>query len=161
MQPVAVTDVADREMPRPATARKGPWQAPCPAALTPYDHRAARGHNVTVYEEFARAGGVRRCGIPDFKREKRLIGRRIHQTDFLRVGHGERLAREHHVERGLQADQARHALRAAGAGNDAQRDLRQAEARALLRDAVVAGQRLSLIHISEPTRPYQISHAGF
>ncbi|MFX5578638.1 glutamate synthase, partial [Acinetobacter baumannii] len=34
-----------------------------------------------VYEKFAKAGGLLRYGIPDFKMEKRLIDRRISQME--------------------------------------------------------------------------------
>ena len=48
---------------------------------------------------------------------------------------------EDELERPLNADQPRHALRAARARDDAEGDLRQAKARARERDAVVAGER--------------------
>ena len=35
------------------------------------------GHHVTVYEKYQKVGGLLRYGIPDFKLEKRIIGRRI------------------------------------------------------------------------------------
>jgi hypothetical protein len=67
------------------------------------------------------------------------LDHRLHQTDFCRIAGGQRLAGEHHLQRRLEADQARHALRAAGAGDDAEGDFRQAELGAFLRDTVVAG----------------------
>jgi glutamate synthase (NADPH/NADH) small chain len=37
------------------------------------------GHEVHVYEKFAKAGGLLRYGIPDFKLEKQIVERRINQ----------------------------------------------------------------------------------
>ena len=52
-----------------------------------------------------------------------------------------RPARQHHVGGVRERNQARHALRAAGARDDAERQFRQAQARAVGGDAVVAGER--------------------
>jgi len=45
---------------------------------------ARAGHEVHVYEKFAKAGGLMRYGIPDFKMEKTVIDRRVEQM----VGEG-------------------------------------------------------------------------
>src|SRR6202011_1646166 len=58
-----------------------------------------------------------------------------------RVGGFDVVALEHDLQRIVRADQTREALRAAGAGQQAQLDLRQAEPRLRRRDAVVARQR--------------------
>ena len=50
------------------------------------------------------------------------------------------LGAEHELERLLDADQPRHALRPARARNDAERDLGHSEARSRRRNAVVTGQ---------------------
>ena len=42
---------------------------------------ARAGHDVTVYEKNAKAGGLLRYGIPDFKMEKHLIDRRVAQME--------------------------------------------------------------------------------
>ncbi|MCC7099656.1 MAG: glutamate synthase subunit beta [Rubrivivax sp.] len=50
-----------------------------PAGLAAAQQLARAGHAVTVFEKNARAGGLLRYGIPDFKLEKRHIDRRIEQ----------------------------------------------------------------------------------
>ena len=42
---------------------------------------ARAGHDVHVYEKFAKAGGLLRYGIPDFKMEKHVIDRRVAQME--------------------------------------------------------------------------------
>ena len=42
---------------------------------------ARQGHDVHVYEKHAKAGGLLRYGIPDFKMEKHLIDRRVEQLE--------------------------------------------------------------------------------
>jgi len=39
------------------------------------------GHRVHLYEKNAKAGGLLRYGIPDFKMEKRHIDRRVEQME--------------------------------------------------------------------------------
>ncbi|MCE9670165.1 glutamate synthase subunit beta [Myxococcus stipitatus] len=48
-----------------------------PAGLAAAAQLNAAGHGVTVYERDARAGGLLRYGIPDFKLEKSVVERRI------------------------------------------------------------------------------------
>lgn len=50
-----------------------------PAGLACAQQLARVGHDVVVYEKSARAGGLLRYGIPDFKLTKDLIDRRIDQ----------------------------------------------------------------------------------
>ncbi len=50
-----------------------------PAGLAAAQQLARVGHDVHVYEKHAKAGGLLRYGIPDFKMEKHLIDRRIAQ----------------------------------------------------------------------------------
>lgn len=52
-----------------------------PAGLAAAQQLARAGHNVHVFEKNARAGGLLRYGIPDFKMEKHLIDRRIAQME--------------------------------------------------------------------------------
>ncbi|PZF78825.1 glutamate synthase [Aestuariivirga litoralis] len=52
-----------------------------PAGLAAAQQLARVGHNVHVFEKNARAGGLLRYGIPDFKMEKHLIDRRIAQME--------------------------------------------------------------------------------
>lgn len=50
-----------------------------PAGLACAQQLARAGHDVHVYEKYAKAGGLLRYGIPDFKMEKHYIDRRITQ----------------------------------------------------------------------------------
>jgi glutamate synthase (NADPH/NADH) small chain len=50
-----------------------------PAGLACAQQLARAGHDVHVYEKFAKAGGLLRYGIPDFKMEKGIIDIRIEQ----------------------------------------------------------------------------------
>ena len=51
-----------------------------PAGLAAAVQLDARGHQVTIFEAAARAGGLLRYGIPDFKMEKHVIDRRLALT---------------------------------------------------------------------------------
>ncbi|MCU0608501.1 MAG: glutamate synthase subunit beta [Chitinispirillaceae bacterium] len=50
-----------------------------PAGLSAAQVLRRAGHDVTVFEKDAKAGGILRYGIPDFKLEKHIIDRRIAQ----------------------------------------------------------------------------------
>ena len=52
-----------------------------PAGLAAAQQLARAGHSVHVFEKNARAGGLLRYGIPDFKMEKHLIDRRVAQME--------------------------------------------------------------------------------
>ena len=52
-----------------------------PAGLAAAQQLARAGHDVHVYEKNAKAGGLLRYGIPDFKMEKHFIDRRIEQIE--------------------------------------------------------------------------------
>ncbi len=52
-----------------------------PAGLACAQQLARAGHDVHVYEKHAKAGGLLRYGIPDFKMEKGIIDRRIAQME--------------------------------------------------------------------------------
>ena len=52
-----------------------------PAGLAAAQQLARAGHNVHVFEKNAKAGGLLRYGIPDFKMEKHLIDRRVAQME--------------------------------------------------------------------------------
>jgi glutamate synthase (NADPH) small chain len=52
-----------------------------PAGLACAQQLARAGHEVHVYEKYAKAGGLLRYGIPDFKMEKGIIDRRIAQME--------------------------------------------------------------------------------
>ncbi|MBR1221996.1 glutamate synthase subunit beta [Bradyrhizobium sp. U87765 SZCCT0131] len=52
-----------------------------PAGLACAQQLARVGHEVHVYEKHAKAGGLLRYGIPDFKMEKGIIDRRVEQME--------------------------------------------------------------------------------
>jgi glutamate synthase (NADPH/NADH) small chain len=52
-----------------------------PSGLAAAQQLARAGHSVHVFEKHAKAGGLLRYGIPDFKMEKHLIDRRIEQME--------------------------------------------------------------------------------
>jgi len=52
-----------------------------PAGLACAQQLARAGHDVHVYEKFAKAGGLLRYGIPDFKMEKYHVDRRVAQME--------------------------------------------------------------------------------
>ena len=68
--------------PEPAADRSGKKVAIVgsgPAGLACAQQLARVGHDVHVFEKFAKAGGLLTYGIPDFKMEKWLIDRRVDQ----------------------------------------------------------------------------------
>jgi glutamate synthase (NADPH/NADH) small chain len=79
--------IADRAIaqglkPEPAAEKTGKKVAIVgsgPAGLACAQQLARAGHEVHVYEKFAKAGGLLRYGIPDFKMEKHHIDRRVAQ----------------------------------------------------------------------------------
>ncbi len=52
-----------------------------PAGMAAAQQLARAGHDVHLYEKNARAGGLLRYGIPDFKMEKRHVDRRVQQME--------------------------------------------------------------------------------
>ncbi len=50
-----------------------------PAGLAAAQQLARSGHNVTVFDRDDRAGGLLRYGIPEFRLNKKLVDRRLHQ----------------------------------------------------------------------------------
>ncbi|MCP4182523.1 MAG: glutamate synthase subunit beta [Hyphomicrobiales bacterium] len=52
-----------------------------PAGLAAAQQLARAGHDVHLYEKNAKAGGLLRYGIPDFKMEKHIIDRRVKQME--------------------------------------------------------------------------------
>jgi glutamate synthase (NADPH/NADH) small chain len=70
--------------PEPPSAKTGKTVAVIgsgPAGLAAAQQLARAGHDVHVFEKFAKAGGLLRYGIPDFKMEKHLIDRRVAQME--------------------------------------------------------------------------------
>ena len=52
-----------------------------PAGMACAQQLARAGHDVHLYEKYAKAGGLLRYGIPDFKMEKGVIDRRVAQME--------------------------------------------------------------------------------
>jgi glutamate synthase (NADPH) small chain len=81
--------IADRAIarglkPEPPVTRTGKTVAIVgsgPAGLACAQQLARAGHEVHVYERWAKAGGLLRYGIPDFKMEKQHVERRVAQME--------------------------------------------------------------------------------
>ena len=69
------------EPPARKTGKKVAVVGSGPAGLAAAQQLARAGHDVHVYEKFAKAGGLLRYGIPDFKMEKHLVDRRVAQME--------------------------------------------------------------------------------
>jgi len=67
------------EVSAPKTSKKVAVVGSGPAGLACAQQLARAGHDVHVYERWAKAGGLLRYGIPDFKMEKIHVDRRIEQ----------------------------------------------------------------------------------
>jgi glutamate synthase (NADPH/NADH) small chain len=80
-------EIADRaiaqglkpELPTRKTGKKVAVVGSGPAGLACAQQLARAGHDVHVYERWAKAGGLLRYGIPDFKMEKIHVDRRVEQ----------------------------------------------------------------------------------
>jgi glutamate synthase (NADPH/NADH) small chain len=119
-----------------------------PAGLACAQQLARAGHDVHVYEKNAKAGGLLRYGIPDFKMEKGIIDRRIAQME----GEGVTFHYGAHV---------------GAAGNlDATSLLKDYDAVALTggaeapRDLPIPGRELSGIHYAMDFLPQQNRRVG-
>jgi len=112
-----------------------------PAGLACAQQLARAGHKVHVYEKYAKAGGLLRYGIPDFKMEKAVIDWRVTQME----GEGVTFHYNSHV----------------GAGLDPQELLNVYDAIALTggaeasRDLPVPGRELDGIHFAMDFLPQQ------
>ncbi len=70
--------------PEPAASKTGKKIAVVgsgPAGMAAAQQLARAGHEVHLYEKNAKAGGLLRYGIPDFKMEKKIIDRRVAQME--------------------------------------------------------------------------------
>ena len=69
------------DVPAKKTGKKVAVIGSGPAGMAAAQQLARAGHDVHLYEKHARAGGLLRYGIPDFKMEKHLIDRRVKQME--------------------------------------------------------------------------------
>ncbi len=69
------------EPPSVKTGKKVAVVGSGPAGMACAQQLARAGHDVHVYEKFAKAGGLLRYGIPDFKMEKHHVDRRVEQME--------------------------------------------------------------------------------
>ena len=82
-------EIADRaiarglepEKPSQKTGKKVAIVGSGPAGMACAQQLARAGHDVHVYERWAKAGGLMRYGIPDFKMEKIHVDRRVAQME--------------------------------------------------------------------------------
>jgi glutamate synthase (NADPH/NADH) small chain len=92
--------------PEPASHKTGKKVAVVgsgPAGMACAQQLARAGHDVHVYEKYAKAGGLMRYGIPDFKMEKHLIDRRLEQMR----GEGIRFMTNAHVGQNVPVEDLR------------------------------------------------------
>ncbi len=69
------------ELPPVKTGKKVAVVGSGPAGMACAQQLARAGHDVHLYEKYAKAGGLMRYGIPDFKMEKHYIDRRVDQME--------------------------------------------------------------------------------
>src|SRR5579863_4962605 len=69
------------EIPAVKTGKKVAVIGSGPAGLACAQQLARAGHDVHLFEKYAKAGGLLRYGIPDFKMEKHIIDRRVIQME--------------------------------------------------------------------------------
>src|SRR5467141_927683 len=69
------------EIPTSKTGKKIAVIGSGPAGMACAQQLARAGHDVHLFEKFAKAGGLLRYGIPDFKMEKHIIDRRVTQME--------------------------------------------------------------------------------
>ena len=69
------------EIPAHKTGKKVAIVGSGPAGLACAQQLARAGHDVHVFEKYAKAGGLLRYGIPDFKMEKHAVDCRVTQME--------------------------------------------------------------------------------
>lgn len=69
----------------PATGKKVAVVGAGPAGLTAGYYLAKAGHEITVYEQFPKAGGMMRMGIPDYRLPPEVLDREIEEIKSVGV----------------------------------------------------------------------------
>ena len=117
-----------------------------PAGLAAAQQLARAGHEVHVYERWAKAGGLLRYGIPDFKMEKVHVDRRIAQME------GEGVTFHYNADVGVNVDIAKlvaeHDAVILSGGSEKPRDL------------PIPGRELKGIHFAMDFLPQQNRRVG-
>ena len=117
-----------------------------PAGLAAAPQLARAGHEVHVYERWAKAGGLLRYGIPDFKMEKVHVDRRIAQME------GEGVTFHYNADVGVNVDIAKlvkeHDAVILSGGSEKPRDL------------PIPGRELKGIHFAMDFLPQQNRRVG-
>ena len=117
-----------------------------PAGLAASQQLARAGHDVHLYEKNAKAGGLLRYGIPDFKMEKHLIDRRVEQLE----AEGVTFHLNTHVGVDVTGDElhAKHDAVVLAGGSESPRDL------------PVPGRELDGVHYAMDFLPQQNRRVG-
>ena len=130
--------------PEPASDKTGKKVAVIgagPAGMACAQQLARAGHEVHVYEKHAKAGGLLRYGIPDFKMEKNIVDIRVRQME----AEGVRFHYGAHVGANLPADKLLKEFDAIALTGGAEKP----------RDLPIPGRNLDGIHFAMDFLPQQ------
>jgi glutamate synthase (NADPH/NADH) small chain len=117
-----------------------------PAGLACAQQLARAGHDVHLYEKNAKAGGLMRYGIPDFKMEKRHLDRRVTQME----AEGVTFHYNVHVGRDLTVEDLEAQYDAVALAGGAEKP----------RDLPIPGRELDGIHFAMDFLPQQNRRVG-